>query len=316
MRALPDIGVVVPLFNEEALVDELVRRLSAALSGITAHWVVWLVDDGSRDATWKGIEAASMAEPRVRGLRFSRNFGQHVAISAGLDHADAHYVVVMDGDLQDLPETIPELYAKATEGWDVVLVERKDRPIGWLYGLAQRTFYGVLKFLARTEYNPAFGNFSILARKVVVAYRSLSEGSRFFGGLVFWLGFQRTTITAPHGERFAGPPSYNLRRRLRLASDIIIAYSVRPLHFAVLLGVISTVFSFGYGCTIIYKALFDTGMVEGWASLIVSIYFVGGVIMTLLGLNSIYLGRVYQELKRRPLYVVSELASPKTTDDA
>jgi len=312
---LPEIAVVVPLLNEEAIVDELVRRLTAALSGITDAWVVWIVDDGSHDRTWVGITDASAADPRIRGVRFSRNFGQHTAISAGLDHADARYVVVMDGDLQDLPETIPPLYAKASEGWDVVLVERQDRPIGWLYGIAQRTFHRILRFLARTEYNPAFGNFSILSRKVVLAYRSLSEGSRFFGGLVFWLGFARTTIQAPHGERFAGPPAYDLRRRVRLASDIIIAYSVRPLHFAVLLGVASTVFSFAYGCFIIGRAIFGSGMVEGWASLIVSIYFVGGMIMTLLGLNSIYLGRVYQELKRRPLYVVSELAQPERSAD-
>ena len=304
--------MVVPVFNEEALIHELVRRLTEALDGIEGvdgDWAVWLVDDGSVDRTWEGIEAACAKDPRLRGLRFSRNFGQHVAITAGLDHADARWVVVMDGDLQDRPETIPHLYAKAQEGYDVVMVERLERPVGLLYRAAQRVFYGTLRFLARTEYNPAFGNFSIVARKVVIAYRSLSEGSRFYGGLLFWLGFRRTFIQATHGERFAGTASYDLRRRLRLASDIIIAYSVRPLHAAVLVGVLSTSFSFVYGLYIVFRALAGDVEVTGWASLIVSIYFVGGILMTLLGMNSIYLGRVYQELKGRPLYVLSDTLS-------
>lgn len=300
------IEAVVPVLNEELIIDELVARLSAAMGSFTEDWGVVLVDDGSTDGTWAAIAAASAREPRVRGRRFSRNFGQHVAITAGLEASEAEWVVVMDGDLQDRPEVIPRLYEKASQGYEVVFVARKNRPISPAYRLAQSIFYGALRFLAQTEYNPAFGNFSILNRRVVHAYSALSESHRFYGGLIFWLGFRRAFIEADHDRRFAGEPSYNLRRRIRLASDIILAYSVRPLHAAIVLGVCSTVFSFSYGLYVMWRALHGDVSIEGWASIIVSIYFVGGLLMTMVGMNGVYLGRVHEELKRRPLYVVSE----------
>ena len=296
------------MLNEEGIVEAMVERLSAALASVDPDWGIVFVDDGSTDATWRLMSEAAARNPRVRALRLSRNFGQHTAITAGLEATDADWVVVLDGDLQDRPEVIPDLHAKASEGFDVVFVERTDRPEGRLYKLAQRLFYGGLRALSGTTYNPAHGNFSILSRRVVEAYASLEEGTRFYGGLVAWLGFRHASLPARHGERHAGAPSYNLMRRVRLAQDIILSFSTRPLLIAVLLGFACTAFSFLYGAWIVGRALLGGVPVEGWASLIVSIYFVGGMLMTMLGLNSLYMGRVHRELQRRPLYVVSERA--------
>ena len=316
------IQAVVPLLNEQAIVPVLVERLSEALRQVSDDYGIILVDDGSSDATWAEIQAAAEREPNLTGLRFSRNFGQHVAITAGLEAADADWVVVMDGDLQDRPEVIPELHAKVQQGYDVAFVARQERPEGLVYRLCQRLFYSTLRFLSRSDYDPAHGNFSIISRRVLMAYKSLEEGSRFYGGLVSWLGFRSTTLPARHGERLSGAPSYDFFKRFRLAKDITLAFSVRPLYAAIFVGVLSTLFSFVFGSIIIVRALLSDVSVEGWASLMVSIYFVGGIIMTLIGMNSLYLGKVYNEIQRRPLYVVAERAGAgearimKATGDA
>ena len=302
------IQAVVPVLNEQAIIPVLAERLAAALRQVSEDYGIILVDDGSSDATWPEIQAAAARDPNLTGLRFSRNFGQHVAITAGLEAADADWVVVMDGDLQDRPEVIPDLHAKVQEGYDVAFVARQERPEALLYRVCQRVFYATLRFLTRTDYDPAHGNFSIISRRVLEAYRSLEECTRFYGGLVSWLGFRSTTVPAAHGERLSGAPSYDLAKRFKLAKDIILAFSVRPLYVAILIGLLSTLFSFVFGSIIIVRALFADVSVEGRASLMVSIYFVGGVIMTLIGMNSLYIGKVYSEIQRRPLYVVAETA--------
>lgn len=319
---MPYIQAVVPVMNEETIIPVLAERLAAALRQVSDDYGIILVDDGSSDATWAAIQAAAERDSNLTGLRFSRNFGQHVAITAGLEAADADWVVVMDGDLQDRPEVIPELHAKAQEGFDVVFVARQARPEALLYKLCQRAFYSTLRVLARSDYDPAHGNFSIISRRVLAAYRSLEEGTRFYGGLVSWLGFPSTTLPAAHGERLSGKPAYNFGKRFKLAKDIILAFSIRPLYAAICVGIVSTLFSFVFGSIIIIRAIFADVSVEGWASLMVSIYFVGGVIMTLIGMNSLYIGKVYSEIQRRPLYVVAETAGAgeaqiiKATGDA
>ena len=310
---MPYIQAVVPVMNEEAIIPALAERLAAALRQVSEDYGIILVDDGSRDSTWSEIQAAAERDPNLAGLRFSRNFGQHVAITAGLEAADADWVVVMDGDLQDRPEVIPELHVKAQEGYDVIFVARQERPEGLLYRLCQRAFYGTLRALTDTDYNPEHGNFSMISRRVLTAYRSLEEGVRFYGGLVSWLGFRSTTVPATHGERLGGASSYSLGKRFKLAKDIILAFSVRPLYAAICVGILSTLFSFIFGSIIIVRALLADVSVEGWASVMVSIYFVGGVIMTLVGMNGLYIGKVYSEIQRRPLYIVAETAGAGET---
>ena len=307
------ITAVAPVFNEEANVQELADRLAASLGKVSVDYEIILVDDGSSDATWANIVGATKKDARVRGLRLSRNFGQHTAITAGLEAADAEWVVVLDGDLQDRPEVIPELYAKAAEGHDVVFVNREHRPDGQLYLLGQRIFYKSLRFLTGTDYNPAHGNFSIISRKVLDRYKDISERDRFYGGLVEWLGFRRATLNAKHGFRFAGHTSYNLFRRLRFAKNIILSFSTRPLYIALALGCVVTAFSFFYGLIVLFRALFYGYSVEGWPSIMVSIYFLGGVQMLMIGMNGLYIGRISDEIKQRPLYIVSETAGETQT---
>lgn len=311
---MPHISVIAPIFREEGNVLELVRRLTEALGGITDDFEIILVEDAGGDGSWDRIREAARRDGRVKGLRFSRNFGQHYAITAGLTMVDGDWVVVMDGDLQDRPEVIPDLYAKAREGYDVVFVEREERPEGWLYMRLQAVFYAMLRFLAGTEYNPKHGNFSIVSRRVVESFRLLNENLRFYGGVVWWLGYRRASIPAQHGERFAGRSVYTLAKRIRLAAAIIVAHSERPLRFSVGLGFMMAFLALLYGIYIVVRALLGDIAVQGWASLIVSVYFVGGLILFVLGIIGIYIGKLYQEAKKRPLYIVAEDVGFETTD--
>lgn len=300
------IAAVAPVFNEEANVAELARRLGESLSKVSEDYQIVLVDDGSRDGTWAAIRAACEADPKLTGLRFSRNFGQHAAITAGIDAADGDWVVVLDGDLQDRPEVIPDLYAKAQEGFDVVFVQRDGRPESKLYMAAQKVFYWTLQSLTNTNYDSSQGNFSIIARKVADDYRRFAESGRFYGGLIEWLGYRRGTLLAQHGERFAGTPAYNLSRRLKFAKDIILSFSTRPLYLALGFGFVVTLFAFFFATTILIRAMFFGYATQGWASIMVTLYFLGGVQMLMTGLNGLYIGRISDEVKGRRLYVVGD----------
>ena len=281
------------------------------MSVVSEDYRIVLVDDGSSDATWSKIMASAQENARVLGLRLSRNFGQHVAIAAGLKAVDADWTVVLDGDLQDRPEVIPELYEKAQQGHDVVFVARESRPESALYKLAQGVFYKTLRTMTGTDYNPAHGNFSIISRTVLLELNKVTENDRFYGGLVEWLGFRRATLKAKHGERFAGVTSYSLLSRIKFAKNIILSFSIRPLYAAVIFGAVVTALSFVFGLVILFKALFFGYEVQGWPSMMVSIYFVGGVQMLMIGMNGLYVGRIAEEVKNRPLYVVAD-----TTDQA
>lgn len=301
------ISVVAPIYREEATLPELYRRVSAALATISDDFEIVLVSDGGGDSSWDVICELSLADPRVKGVKFTRNFGQHIAISAGLDVCDGDWVVVMDADLQDRPEVIPELYAAAQRGHDVVFVSRRNRPESALYRLGARGFYKVFQFLARSEYNPAHGNFSIVSRRVVEQYRSMGESLRFYGGIVDWLGFDRISIEAEHGTRFAGQPGYTLRKRLQLAYQIILAHSDRPLHISIVMGLVISLFSGVGGAYMVLRSLFFSHYaVQGWTSLIVCVFFMGGIILMVQGVMGIYIGKIFNELKGRPLYVVEE----------
>ncbi|MEQ9040546.1 MAG: glycosyltransferase family 2 protein [Silicimonas sp.] len=305
------ITAVAPVLNEELNVKELVSRLATALSQITPDYAILIVDDGSTDGTWERLQSMASDNPRVGGVRFSRNFGQHAAITAGIEATDSDWVVVLDGDLQDRPEVIPDLYEKAQEGYDCVFVERMDRPESKLYLLGQRIFYGTLRSLTRGNYDGAHGNFSIISRRVVDAYKTLGEGARFYGGLVDWLGFSRTSIQARHGERFAGTPSYDFLKRFQFAKQIVLSFSTRPLDLMLIFGLLVTIVAFAFGLLILLRALFSDYAVQGWASLMVSIFFIGGVQISLVGMVGLYVGRIYEEVKGRPRHVVAESLIPR-----
>jgi dolichol-phosphate mannosyltransferase len=299
------ISVVIPVYRAESCLEELYRRLKAALEPLTADFEIMLVEDCGGDRSWPLIVELAQRDPRVKGIQFSRNFGQHYGITAGLDRCNGDWVVVMDCDLQDRPEEIPRLYAKAQEGHEIVVARRGKRSDPLLKRFSSWLYYSVFSWLADMDYDPQAGNFRILSRKVINNYRNMRERSRFFGSLINWMGFPFTSIDVQHDERFAGDSSYTFGKLWRLGAETIIAYSDKPLRIAVRLGFFIATCAFLYGIYILFRALFHGSPVTGWSSLIVSIYFMGGVIVAILGILGIYLGKTYDETKCRPLYVIN-----------
>jgi glycosyltransferase involved in cell wall biosynthesis len=301
---MPQLSIVTPVYRAEACLEELYRRLVAALSSVTPDFEIIMVEDRGGDRSWEIIQALAQRDARVKGIQFSRNFGQHYGITAGLDHCDGAWVVVMDCDLQDRPEEIPRLYAKAKEGHEIVIARRGRRndPLG--KRLSSWAFYRLFSYLADTDYDAEAGNFRIMSRKVVENFRRMREQLRFFGGQMNWLGFPAGTIEVQHDERYAGPSTYTFAKLLRLASETIIAYSDKPLRLAVRLGFLIALAAFGGGLYVMVRALVYGYAISGWASLLVSIYFMGGIIIAILGMLGIYLGKTFDETKKRPLYIV------------
>lgn len=300
----PLISVVVPVYKAENCLDELYRRLAQTLEAISPNFEILLVEDCGGDRSWEVIERLAQQDARVKGIQFSRNFGQHYGITAGLDHCNGDWVVVMDCDLQDRPEEISRLYAKAQEGYDIVLARRGQRQDPLLKRLTSWAFYKLFSYLADIEYDSETGNFRIMSRKVVESFRKMREQLRFFGGLVQWLGFPTASIQVEHAERHEGQSSYTFAKLWKLATETIIAYSDKPLRLAVRFGFLMAFFAFCYGIYALVRAVFYAVPIMGWSSLIVSLYFIGGIIIAILGILGIYLGKTFDESKKRPLYIV------------
>jgi dolichol-phosphate mannosyltransferase len=310
---MPEISVVAPVYNQRAeTLIELVRRLSASLSTITDDFEIILVDDGSVNDAWLTISDMARSNPKVKGFRLARNFGQHVAITAGLDHADGKWVVVMDADLQDRPEVIPELYAKAQQGYDVVFVNRAQRPESFLYRMIAATFYLTLNALSGQDYNRLQGNFSIVSADAVRAFRLLRETGRFYGGILRWVGFRHGSICATHAAPDLGQTSYNFFKRLRFALNLIVSFSTRLLYISIVLGLAMAVVSFVMaGSIIMDKILYPEYPLQGWPSVMTAIFFTAGVTNVAIGLTGIYIGQILQQTRGRPLYVVAATTSPQ-----
>ena len=299
------LSVVIPVFNESSLVQELISRVKSNTILITEDFELIIVDDGSMDNTWELIEIEANRENRVKGVKFSRNFGHHYAITAGLHSATGDWVVVMDGDLQDRPEVIPELYKKAVSGFDVVFVSRQNRPEKLYYRIAQKLFYWLLRSLSGINFDSRQANYSIINKKVVEAFKNFSEHARFYGSTIKWLGFKTSFIMADHGIRHSGKPSYTFRKRIKLAADVILAFSERPLRFAIGFGLTMSLSAIIISFWIFWRTLKFEVVDLGFSSILVAILFVGGSILIVLGILGIYLGRVFNQVKNRPLYIIS-----------
>lgn len=310
----PLISVVIPVYKAEKCLDELYSRLRAALNNISENFEIVLVEDCGGDASWDVIERLASADSRVRGIQFSRNFGQHYGITAGLDMCQGDWVVVMDCDLQDRPEEIPRLYAKAQEGYDVVLARRGARSDPPMKRFFSSLYYRVFNYLTDTKYDGETGNFRIMSRKVVENLRRMGEQLRFFGGLVQWIGFPTASVDVEHAERFEGKSTYTFRKLWKLAAETIIAHSDKPLRLATRFGFLMACFSFCYGTYILIHALLYGSTIQGWNSLIVSLYFIGGIIIATLGMLGIYLGKTFDECKKRPLYIVRRMTFDDSKD--
>lgn len=298
------ISVVIPVYKAEKGLDELYKRLKNALETVTNHFEVVLVEDCGGDKSWEVIERLSAADRRVKGIQFSRNFGQHCGITAGLDYCNGDWVVVMDCDLQDQPEEIPRLYSKAIEGYDVVLALRDSKHDSHMKIFTSWLFYKIFSFLADIKYDGKNGNFCIMSRSVVTNFRRMREQLRFFGGLLQWMGFPTSSIIVKHSDRFEGQSSYTFKKLWKLASETILAHSDKPLRLMIRFGFLMSTFSFFCGAYIFGNALVHNSPIAGWSSLFVSLYFIGGIIITILGILGIYLGKTFDESKKRPLYIV------------
>lgn len=311
-KARPDnplISIVVPVLDEEGCIDELARRIGEALSAEKLRVEILFVDDGSRDRTPERIAALHEGDPRIKGIRFTRSFGHQAALIAGLQHATGDAVVTMDGDLQHPPEFLPTLIEAWREGVDVVNSVRRTRAgsRGGLKEGTSRLFYRVMATFTSVNVTPAAADFRLMDRRVVDAFNSLEERFVFMRGLVPWLGFSEAHYDYEVGTRFAGDSKFRLWRMLRLALDGIFSFSVLPLRLIAILGLLTTLFGVAFGIFALGSYL--TGQVDGagWTSVVVLILVFGGVQLLSLGIVSEYVGRTYEEAKRRPRYVIESL---------
>ena len=304
---MPKISVVIPVYGCSASLPPLYERLKTTLSSISEDFEIIMVNDASPDDAWETIRSLVMQDERVKGIKFTRNFGQHKAIAAGLDLAKGDWVVVMDCDLQDKPEEIIKLYNKAQEGHDAVFGQRVARKHSRKKRWASRLFIAVYDYLSDSKTDPTIGNFSIISRKVVEGLKKLKEQHHPYTFFVIWLGFKRTYVEIEHAEREIGRSSYNFRRLVQLAVDNIVSQSNKLLGMSVKFGFALALFSALYGIYLILKYFIADEVAPGWTSVMVSIYFIAGLLFANLGLIGFYIGKIFDETKNRPLYVIDEI---------
>jgi len=302
------ISIVVPLYNEEAAVEALVPRLFALMEREGLQGDVICIDDGSKDSTWDRLTALSPRYPALTLVSLSRNFGKEVAIAAGLDIADGNAVILMDGDLQHPPEVIPQFLAKWREGFDIVYGVRKNRDRdGVLRRGFTRVFYRLFNSVSNTPITPDAGDFRLLDRKVVDAIRRMRERARFMKGIYSWVGFKSTAVEFDVTERAGGKSSFSTWRLFNLAFDGLLSFSTVPLRVAMFVGGLIAFAALALGSFYLIRTLIFGIDVPGYASLIVSILALSGFTMLQLGVMGLYLGRIYDEVKARPLYLVREI---------
>ena len=301
---MPFISVVSPVYRAEGCVSELCRRLKMVLSTITEDYEILLVEDRSPDGSWAAIVREAAADERVRGIRLARNFGQHRAITAGLDLADGDWTIVMDCDLQDPPEEISRLLHKAEEGYDIVVARFDERPESGRRQMLSKFFWGGLSWLAGIPFDYRIGNFRVMSKRVVANFRRYREQLRLLGGITSLMGFATTSISVKRDARYAGATSYTFSKLIGIAVDIAIAYSDRPLKISIVVGLVLSVVSVGVGAAIFALWLASIIAVPGWASVMVSLYLIGGLIIANLGVIGLYVGKSFEEAKQRPLYIV------------
>lgn len=306
-----DISVVIPVYGCRAAIPELHRRLCESLEKISKAFEIILVDDYCPQNSWEEIQKVCEKDKRVIGIHMARNFGQIRAITAGLDKSRGDWVVVMDCDLQDRPETIPELYQKAQEGYDVVFARREGRKDSAITKFLSKCFYKVYDYFTDGTFDSSICNFSISKRKVIDYYCRMREQNRAYTMFIRWLGFKQTAIDMPADERFEGKSSYNLKRKLKMAFEIITSQSNKPLLFSVKLGFVSAFLALIYIIYLVFREIILGDVLAGWTSIVASIYLMGGIILCAIGVVGIYVGNIFNEAKNRPLYVIDECLNAK-----
>jgi dolichol-phosphate mannosyltransferase len=300
------ISVVVPVYGCKACLEELHRRLVASLEAITPDFEIILVNDACPQNSWETIRDLALKDKRVKGLDLSRNFGQIRAITAGLNHAGGEWIVVMDCDLQEKPEEIARLYSKAQEGYDVVFSRRTTRNDTFFKRVSSKIFHALYGYFTGNAFDSTIGNLSICRRVVVDNYKRMGDRNRAYILFIKWMGFKSAVIDIAHSARSSGRSSYTLKKQLRLACEIITTQSNKPLTLSIKIGCAVIFASFLYAFVVFFRYFFSGIAVSGATSLILCIGFIGGIVITQLGVLGLYLGYVFDQTKARPLYIIRE----------
>jgi len=300
------ISVVTPVYGCAGCLPELHRRLTETLSTITQQYEIIMVNDASPDDAWDVIQLLASKDNRVKGINLSRNFGQHYAITAGLDYVKGDWVVVMDCDLQDQPEEIVKMYSKAMTGFDVVFGRRHSRCDNVLKKMSSRLFHRIFEYFTEQKSDETIANFGVYSKSVIDNVRRLREHNRCFPLFVRWVGFKIGEINIEHAPRQLGNSAYNLHKLLRLAINIVVSHSNKPLRLAIKVGFFMSIIAFIYGLYLIGRYIFWGVPVAGWTSVMVSIYFVAGLLLGNMGMLGLYIGKIFDEVKGRPLYIVKD----------
>ncbi len=315
---IEQVDIVVPVYNEAEAVAAFHAQLIEALADLPYQFSIYYINDGSSDQTAAAIKALLSEDARITLVNLSRNFGHQAALTAGLDRADGDVVISLDGDGQNPPHLIPEMLALAAEGYDLVLMQRDQRgQLGFFKNLTSRVFYWGINRFSGIEIVPGAADFRLMSRRAALAFREMREYHRFLRGMVSWMGFSVTTLTYQPQTRLAGESKYSLRKMVRLAQDALFSFSLTPLFLMVFLGVMFLVLS---GIEIIYVLSFwvrglGHTLAPGWSSLMFVLLFVGGSMMVSLGIVGIYIGNIFQEVKRRPIYFVKSVLGQAGEDD-
>lgn len=307
MEDIPHISIVSPVYRAEKILDKLVEQINAAMDSLGKTYEIVLVDDRSPDSGWAVMKRLSQQFPQVKSIRLSRNFGQHPAIMAGLSQARGEWIVVMDCDLQDQPKEIVKLYNKAQEGFETVMARRASRKDSFLKKLSSKIFSKIYSYFTETKYDNEIANFGIYHKKVIRAALAIGDQIKFFPLFVNLAGFNSTCVTVEHAERFSGTTSYSFSKLLSLAFNTIISFSNKPLKLFVKFGLTISALSFLVGLYYIYMSLTDKIEVLGYSSIIVSIWFLSGVIITTIGVCGIYIGKIFDQVKGRPVFIIDEI---------
>ena len=304
-----DISVIIPVYGCDKSLPELCERLTTSLESIVKKYEIILIDDCGIGSTWEVIQNITKRNNSVKGIRLSRNFGQHIAITAGLEESVGSWIVVMDCDLQDRPEEITRLYEKAQSGVDIVFAQRIDRQDSFFKKSTSRLFYRVLGYLTETKLDYSVANFGIYDRKVIDAILSMKEVHKFFPVMVRWVGFSSTSIKVTHADRVYGDTTYTLRSLIALSFGVMLSFSDKPLRLIVKVGFIVSFVSAIYALSIVIDVLLNGATVAGWSSMMASLWLIFGILMSVAGVVGLYVGRTFDEAKCRPVYIIKDITS-------
>ncbi|MEQ8909966.1 MAG: glycosyltransferase family 2 protein [Vicingaceae bacterium] len=297
-------SIVSPVYGCRSCLEELCDRIRKVFDQLEANYEIILVDDKADETTWKTIESIANRDDRIKGIELSRNFGQHYAITCGLNYAKGDWIILLDCDLQDVPEEIPKLIREAEKGFDIVLASRKLRQDSFFKKASSKLFYKLLSFLTDTKQDHTVANFGLYRKNTIDAFLKMKDHVRYFPTMIQWVGFKKTSVEVAHSKRLAGESSYSLKKLISLALNNIISFSDKPLRLTINFGLIISTIAFLIG--FYYFILYQLGEIVqlGFTSIILSIWFLAGLTFVNLGVIGLYLGKVFEKVKDRPKYIV------------